>query len=109
MQRFGAGLMAINSIFCTIIIVMAIINALSDAWTLSGVLSSAVGLSVIALLLPVGIAHGLAAVFPRIFEAWNDKPIDHADSMRDLYLVLGWGFSISTVVLIVVLLVSRTF
>ncbi|MGX9357468.1 hypothetical protein ACS3SW_20495 [Roseobacteraceae bacterium S113] len=109
--------MAINSIFCTIIIVMTIMNASSDAWTLSGVLGSAVGLSVIALLLPVGMAHGLAAVFPRIFEAWNDKPIDHADAvrvlfsdrLRDLYLVLGWGFFIGTVVLIVALLVSRTF
>lgn len=109
--------MAVNSIFCTIIIVMTILNASSDAWTFSGVLASAFGLSVVMLLLPVGIAHGLAAVFPLVFEAWNDNPTDHvdvvrvlfSDRLRDLYLVLGWGFLIGTVVLIVALLVSRTF
>ncbi|WP_299962259.1 hypothetical protein [uncultured Roseobacter sp.] len=109
--------MAINSTFCTIIIVMTVINASSDAWTLGGVWASAVRLSVIVLLLPFGIAHGLAAVFPRIFEAWNDKPTDHVDGMRvlfsdrlrDLYLVLGWAFLVGTVVFIVVLLVSRIF
>ncbi len=109
--------MANNSIFCTIIIMMTVINASSDAWTLGGVWASAVGLSVIVLLLPVGIVHGLAAVFPRVFEAWNDKPTDHvdvvrvlfSDRLRNLYLVLGWAFLVGTVVLIVVLLVSRTF
>jgi len=116
MQRLGAGLMAINSIFCTIIIMMTVINASSDTWTFSGVLASTVGLSVVVLLLPVGIAHGLAAVFPRVFEAWHDKPTDDADvlrvlfsdKLRDLYLVLGWAFLIGTVVLMVVLLVYWT-
>lgn len=88
---------------------ITIINASSDAWSFRGFLAAAIGLSVIALLRQVGIAHGLAAVFPWFFEAWADKPTDHtdrvsmffSDRLNDLYLVLGWAVLTGILALIV--------
>ena len=115
MQRVGALLMALNAVFCTIIIVMVMVSASAKTWTLAGVLASAVGLSVILLLLPVGIVQGLAACYPKILKPWRREPngrleeikLHFSDKLRDLYLVVGWFVSIGAILLLLYLVALR--
>lgn len=115
MQRVGAFLMALNAIFCTSIIIGVILSAAVNTWTFKGLLGGAVGLGVIFLVLPVGIAHGLAACFPRILEPWKREPngrlaetkIHFSDKMRDMYLVVGWFVSIGAVLVTIYLVALR--
>lgn len=115
MQRVGALLMALNAVFCTTVIVSVIVSASANNWTFAGLLASAFGLSVVLLLLPVGIAHGLAACFPGILKPWRQKPNGRleeikfhvSDTMRDLYLVVGWCVSIGAILLLLYLVALR--
>ena len=117
MERLGAVLMALTSVLGTVVIVKTIANVSSDAWTSIGVLASAFGLSVVALLLPTGIVHGWVAVFPGVLEVWNEEPTDHAatprdflsESAREMYHILGWAFLIGAVVMGIGSFVSRFF
>ncbi|WP_416368565.1 hypothetical protein [Tritonibacter mobilis] len=101
--------MSINSILCSAIVLMTIANAYSDVWTTSGVTASAFGVGVVLLLLPIGMAHGLAAVAPQILDPWRPDPNSRmeelrmlfADRMRDMYLVVGWFAAICTVTLLI--------
>jgi hypothetical protein len=115
MQRIGALLMAGNSVLCSVIIMMTISNASANAWTVVGVTSSAFGLGVILLILPTGMAHGLAAIFPQVLEPWRREAIGRieqlkkqfSDRVKDMYLVVGWFGSIGIVVLLTYLLTFR--
>ena len=115
MERIGALLMGIATIFSTAIILMTIANASINAWTSPGVAGSAFGICVILLLLPIGLAHLLAAFLPHIFDPWLRKPIGRieevkarmADRIRDMYIVMGWFASIGAVSLLVYLLAHR--
>ncbi len=115
MQRVGALLMALNAVFCTIIILMVIVSASANTWTCAGLLGSVFGLSVILLVLPVGIAHGLAACFPRILKPWRREPngrleeikLHSSAKMRDIYLVVGWSVSIGAILLLLYLAALR--
>lgn len=114
-QRVGAFLMASNAVFCTIIILMVIISASAETWTFAGVLGSAIGLVVILGLLPIGIAHGLAACFPRLLKPWRREPngrseqkkLHFSDKLKDLYLVVGWFVSIGAILLLLCLVALR--
>ncbi|WP_299885940.1 hypothetical protein [uncultured Ruegeria sp.] len=115
MQRVGAFLMALNAIFCTIIIIGVIFSAAVSTWAFKGLLGGVVGLGVILLLLPVGIAHGLAACFPRLLEPWKREPngrleeikIHFTDKTRDMYHVVGWIVSIGAVLATIYLIALR--
>ncbi|WP_166415519.1 hypothetical protein [Cochlodiniinecator piscidefendens] len=107
-QRIGAVLMGLNTLLCTAVILMTITEASSYAWTGLGVAGSVVGISIIFLLLPIGIAHVSAAIFPQILDHIGRKPNrgraelhEHfANRFRDLYLVLGWLALIGAVMLL---------
>jgi hypothetical protein len=109
MERIGALLMGIATIFSTAFILMTIANASINAWTSSGVAGSAFGICIILMLLPIGLAHLLAALLPHIFDPWLRKPIGRieevnarmADRIRDMYLVMGWFALIGAVALLV--------
>lgn len=113
MQRVGALVVSINSILCSAIVLMTIAGACSDEWTISGFASSAFGVGVVLLLLPIGMAHGLAAVAPQILDPWRPDPnsrmeklrILFADQVRGVYLVVGWFAAICMVVLSIYFLV----
>ena len=113
MQRIGALLMVGNSVLCSAIIVMTIASASANIWTVAGVTSSAFGLGVILLLLPIGMAHGLAAVFPQVFKPWRREANGQierskkqfSDRVKDMYLVVGWFASIGIVVLLTLSLI----
>ena len=112
-QRVGAAIIGINSILCSAIVLVTIVDAYSVDWTTSGVTSSAFGVGVVLLLLPIGIAHGLAAVFPQVLDPWKPDPNEKmeklkrpfADRVRDMYLVVGWFTLICIVALLVYFLV----
>jgi len=113
MQRVGAIVMSINSVLCSVIVLMTIAGAYSDTWTTLGVTSSAFGVGVILLLLPIGMTHGLAAVVPQILDPWRPDPNSQteelrtlsADRIKDMYLVVGWFAAICAVVLLIYSLV----
>ena len=115
MQRIGAVLMGVNTVLCTSIILMTIADASANAWTGSGIAGSVVGIGVILLLLPIGLAHMLAAFLPCVFDPWRRKPngrIDEvkvyfADRIRDMYLVFGWVALVGATVLLAYLLSLR--
>ena len=67
--------MSINSLLSSAIILMTITGAYSEVWTISGVTASAVGVGIIVLFLPIGMAHGMAAVAPQILDPWKPDPI----------------------------------
>lgn len=108
--------MSINSILCSAIVLMTIAGVYSDVWTTLGVASSAFGIGVVLLLLPIGMAHGLAAVAPKILDPWRPDPNSRmeelrmlfADEVRDVYLFVGWFAAICTVVLLIYFLVVRS-
>ena len=97
MQRVGAILLGINSVLCSAIILRIVTGAVYDAWTTTGVISSAFGLGLVLLLLPTGIAHGLAAVFPQLLDHWMPDPNQPAEQrkllfenhLRELYVTVG--------------------
>jgi hypothetical protein len=115
MQRIGALLMGGNLVLCSAVIVITIANASASAWTVAGVTSGAFGLGIVLLLLPTGMAHGLAAVFPQVFEPWRCEAIGRSkrlkkqfsDGVKDMYLVVGWFASIGIVVLLTYLLTLK--
>ena len=115
MERIGALLMGIVIILTTAIILMTMYNASTNAWTSSGVAGSAFGIFIILLVLPISLAHFLAAFLPHIFDPWLRKPIGRidevkaqiADRMRNMYLVTGWFALIGTIALLVYLLAHR--
>ncbi|MBL3704501.1 hypothetical protein GI582_17525 [Sulfitobacter sp. BDSS02] len=110
MQRIGAVLMGVNTVLCTSIILMTIADASANAWTGSGIAGSVVGIGVILLLLPIGLAHMLAAFLPYIFDPWrriDEVKVYFADRIRDMYLVFGWFALVGAVVLLAYLLSLR--
>ena len=95
--------MGVNSVLCSAIVLMTIADAYSIAWTITGVTSSAFGVGVVALLLPIGIAHGLAAVAPQVLDPWRPDPNEQwksGDRVRNMYLVVGWFTSFCAVALL---------
>ena len=99
MQRVGALLLGLCVVFYAVGFTVGIRGTPIDTWTVEGVLSGLFGLLIVVLLLPFGIAHGLAACFPIILRRWSYS-MDRVESLierkliRDLkqaYLIWGWG------------------
>ncbi len=106
--------MMLVSVFATAITLGVVSQAFDKTWTVSGVAASVFGVGVISLLVPTGLAHGLAAAFPLIFDRWKHKRnvrlgdyvMLRLDGLKFFYSLLGWTSSIGLVALIAYLLVS---
>ncbi|WP_220750756.1 hypothetical protein [Jannaschia sp. AI_61] len=109
MQRLGALVVGLNTVLLTVIILSMIGDAFSDTWTRTGVASSIFGLAIILLLLPAGVVHSLAAIFPRLLDRWKSNPnlplenfrMPFADDLRVLYLAVGWFALLCTLALFI--------
>lgn len=94
---------------------MTIVSASANTWTLEGLLGSAFGLAVVLVILPVGIVHGLAACFSRILENWKREPNGRLEQLKfhmgrdlqEMYLVVGWFFSICAILLTIYFVVRQ--
>lgn len=97
-QRVGAMVMCIVNLLSLAIIIGVVSNAWNEPWTTSGFTASAFGLGVAVPLTTMGIAHGSAAVIPRMFKRWKTKPSSVNDTilkvksedLRFFYQVIGW-------------------
>ncbi len=106
--------MMLVSVFAAAITLGAVSQALDKTWTVSGVATSVFGVGVMSLLLPTGLAHGLAAAFPLIFDRWKHKRnlqlgdyvMLQLDGLKFFYSLLGWTSSIGLVVLFAYQLMS---
>lgn len=112
MQRVGALLMGINSLFASIIIIVTVQLAWSGTWTASGVWGSVFGFAVILLVLPTGIAHGVVAIFPNALARWHCTSTPLAkrgmfffEQLKEMYLGFGQFASICFLASILYLLV----
>lgn len=97
MQRVGALVIMINTLFCLVFIAVLIQDAWDLTWTASGVGASVFGATALLMMLPFCLAHGVAAVFPRLFKrlqcrpaSWEGSSLFFFEPLRDMYSVVGW-------------------
>lgn len=108
--------MAFVSILSSVVVLMTIATAFVGSWSIVGIASSVFGFALILWLLPIGIAHGFAAILPQVLDAWKHAPKNQAEEMRariedqinEMYLAVGWFASLVVIALLVYLLLIRS-
>ena len=116
MQRIGALVMAFITLLGSVVILMTIATAFEVSWSIAGIAASVFGIALMLCLIPVGIAHGLAAVRPQALDAWRLAPknrveemkIHLAERMKEMYSMVGWSAVLIVLALIIYLFIIRS-